>query len=91
MTFEVCHFLLRGAAAQSNHFHHNHVTQARKRRSALTLAQSGFTHHITPDYPGEKSSVTFPQITHTVDQRSESNLQEVNPTPHPPTPGDQRT
>lgn len=27
--------------------------------------------------PREKSSITFPQITHTVDQRSESNLQEV--------------
>lgn len=72
-----------GAAAQFNHLHHNHGTQARKRRSVLTVAQSGFT-HIPPDYPREKSSVTFPQITHTVDQRSESNLQEVPPTSHQP-------
>lgn len=63
--------------AQSNYLHHDHVTQAERRRSVLTLAQR-FSHHISPDYPGEKSSVTFPQITHTW---SESNLHKV---PNPP-------
>lgn len=51
------------------------------RRSVLTLAQR-FSHHITPDYPGEKSSVTFPQFTHTW---SESNFHKVAPTPPPNT------
>lgn len=36
-----------GPAAQSNHVNHNHVTQARKRRSVFTVAQSGFICHIT--------------------------------------------
>lgn len=50
--------------AQSNYLHQDHVTQAGKRRSVFTVAQR-FSHHISPDHPGEKSSVTFPQITHT--------------------------
>lgn len=75
-----------GAAARSNHLHEDHVAQARKGRSVLTEAWSGFTRHITPDYPRENSSVTFPQITHTVDQRSGSNLQEAPPPPHPTKP-----
>lgn len=37
-----------GAPAQSNQVNHNHITQARKRRSVLTVAQSGFIRHITP-------------------------------------------
>lgn len=81
-----------GAAAPSNHLHDDHVAQARKGRSVLTETWSGFTRHITPDYLGENSSVTFLQITHTVDQRSGSNLQEAPPTTSYPTPsGDQET
>lgn len=49
--------------AQSNYLHHGHVARARKRRSVFTAAQR-LSHRISPDYPGEKSSVTFPQITH---------------------------
>lgn len=63
--------------AQSNYLHHGHVARARKRRSVFTAAQR-LSHRISPDYPGEKSSVTFPQITHSW---SESNLHSL---PLPP-------
>lgn len=63
--------------AQSNYLHHDHVAQAGTRRSVFTVAER-FSHHISPDYPGEKSSVTFPQITHTW---SESNLHKIPPPP----------
>lgn len=64
--------------AQSNYLHHGHVARARKRRSVFTAAQR-LSHRISPDYPGEKSSVTFPQITHSW---SESNLHSL-PLPPP--------
>lgn len=72
-----------GLQAQHNHVNHDHITQARRRRSVLTLAQS---ESHSSYYPGEESSVTFPRITHAVDQRSASNLQEVMQQSPPPTP-----
>lgn len=65
--------LLPSFGAQSNYLHLGHVTQAGTRRSVFTVAER-FSHHISPDYPGEKSSVTFPQITHSW---SESNLYKI--------------
>lgn len=65
--------------AQSNYLHHGHVARARKRRSVFTAAQR-LSHRISPDYPGEKSSVTFPQITHSW---SESNLHSLPLSPPP--------
>lgn len=66
--------------AQFNYLHHDHVIQAEKWRSVFNV-NTRFSHDISPDYPGEKSSVTFPQITHTW---SESNLHKVPLQPPPP-------
>lgn len=65
--------LLPSFGAQSNYLHHDHVRQAGTRRSVFTVAER-FSHHISPDSPGEKSPVTFPQITHTW---SECNLHKI--------------
>lgn len=66
--------------AQFNYLHHDHVIQAEKWRSVFNV-NTRFSHDISPGYPGEKSSVTFPQITHTW---SESNLHKVPLQPPPP-------
>lgn len=70
--------------AQSNHLHTNHVTQARKRRSVSTVARSGFTRHIAPDYPG-RIHPSHSRRSHTLLTRDQNLISRKSPhTPRRP-------